>query len=451
MAENERQLGDVLSNIPTKMLKSIESLWNQFLVTYLKGDMRGFKYCGLGGLYISSSGISKNSDAKLYVYFYNSETTATLDGKEILPSFMSYDLSIDDSKIVAYGSSLSSVPEGGKEGQLLSVYTPNIGEVKIKFYFPQGVGTGNINSMCVSLVPLDKLKTLPAANAVFSGIVFEGSSYNPSGADRYFVPKILLSDNNFEGSLGIGQNISSGSSVVVYNISTGNFETVSLSLGKKPCWGLGRVFDGAYYFISSGTKLVKYDLATKTFTEGSSTTNLYHQNILNINNDLYVVGNSANVGSSMTLRKLNLTTLAADSSTYSFTVPDFGITGKGTILQFQNGDFGVIYPDTGIVFRFTDITDPTNSLVNVYFTGLTDIGCAIIPIEENGKVYFYGATNSGVYPSLRILANNSSSTKLHILSDAQVGSPLICYNKYNTSFEKTADTQLTTTTTISIP
>jgi len=147
---------------------------------------------------------------------------------------------------------------------------------------------------------------------------------------------------------------------------------------------------------------------------------------------------------------LNISTLAIESTTITINLPSYITTtnrNAATITQFDNGDYGLIDGASGICYRFTDLEDIEGSVIDVFFTGAT-AGYPAVPISSGIKTLFLGISENGFFQNATLAGKNNGVYKF-ILTDGRYG-PLIAYNKFEKSYNKSETAELTSSVMITI-
>lgn len=441
--------GDVYANVMTPMGQFIATLPfdNMFLLN--QKEIFGSKIYGLGNQYLTNNSYGISSSNKLHFYFFNTSTTATLNNEGKLPSFMDNFLNIDESKLVAYATDATVINSNKlkqgitkeREG-IINTTQPVVG---CTMYWPAGYGVGEINAMAVSLVDLSTLKTMSSTDAsrsaVFGGVQFYTTTNYTGYPDRYGYLKPNTLGFTEENELIVRVN----SKNYLYNLTTGNYTlwqgTFPASL---PIFGVNYIEkEGKIYYTSpysSQYRLTEVDLVAKT-ARHSGTLNLdYISSLIEINSEVYA--QVSRTSTSIRLRKVNLETLSISDDLY-INLPAYFSTAsrsRATLTQFSNMDFGLVDSATGVCYRFTDIENIENSIVDTYFTGATS-GYPVAPISIGVNTLFAAISANGFYQNATLPGKNSGQYKL-ILTDGRFG-PILAYNKFDTSYNKSETSELT--------
>lgn len=426
---------------------------NMFLLN--QKELFGSKIYGLGNQYLTNNSYGISSSNKLHFYFFNTSTTATLNNEGKLPSFMSNFLDFDESKLVAYATDVtvidSNKPKQGitkeREG-IINTTQPVIG---CTMYWPAGYGVGEINAMAVSLVDLSTLKTLSSSDAsrsaVFGGVQF----YTTTNYTGYLTNYGYLKPGTQGFTTEEEMIIRVGSTTYLYNFTTGDKSLWedTFPATQLPFFGVNyaKVGDKIYYaslYGSSQYRVTEVDLSTKTARYGGAKYDVDYLSSA-ILKDGEVWFQAARNNTSITLEKLNIETLSIDTATtITVSLPSYFSTANRNnpcITQFNDGHYGLLDGASGICYKFTDLEDVEGSIVDVFFTGATS-GYPCVPVRDGLKTTkFLAISASGFYQNTTLAGKNSGQYKL-ILADGRYG-PLIAYNKFDTSYNKSETSELT--------
>jgi len=444
--------GDVYANVFTPFGQFIATLPFDNMFMLNQKSLFGSKIYGLGNQHLSTNSYGISSVNKLYFYFFTTTTGSTVDNKGKIPSFMDYLLDIDESKLVAYACDVtvldSGKPKQGITKEREGIINSPVAITGCTMYWPAGYGTGDINAMAVSLVDLSTLKTLSASNArnsaVFGGVQFYVTSNYTGYKEQYGYLKPGTEDFTTEEEMLIKVS----NTTYLYNLVTGEYSVWGGTFPTNlPFYGVNyvKVEDKIYYaspYGSSQYRVTEVDLTAKTARHGSGGYNVnYMSSAILIGEDIYF--QTARTNATITLKKLNVSTLAIDSTTITVELPSYITTtnrNAACLTQFDNGDFGLLDGASGICYRFTDLEDIEGSVIDVFFTGAT-AGYPAVPIANGVNTLFLGISQSGFFLNATIAGKNSGDYKF-ILADGRYG-PVIAHNKFETSYNKFETAELT--------
>ena len=466
--------GETILSVFTDMGLYTCLLGPDFLMKLNEANPQGSKIFGLG--YIESYGTNSNmyiedldNTKNLYIYFYNSQgSDAVKFGK--VPSFMSADLTCTTADITAKVSNKTKTEElvSTKEGlvkERVGVFNLLGTMCGVTCYWPQGYGTGNFDSMCVSLVDLETLKdNTSIADVDERGAVFGGTVFAVDNSSESITANVIsyirnnvtgLTDANtlllkFEGRAGLWD----------YNMQTGEVTQSAVQYdGYMGIWGQAQyVIDGVLYGLTCKTTaaakapsttayLFKYDTSSKESSVGSTSITLYEStSLIKVGSDLYINTNSFSITSTSstsrpTYKKITLSTLAISSTTLTTTVPEY-LKNGWKINSFDDGSY-ILHDNKNMVsYKFTDVSSIESSITEPFFV------CCGQPLTFGGSTIFMAAHTKGFYfrtPSViesGIFKNVSYYGYKYMLLDGGL-SPLLAYGKFSKTYEKTADSDFT--------
>jgi len=447
--------GDVMSNEFSAIGEYISTLvLNNMFVMNQKEIFGGMVY-GVGNQNLNTSSYGVQSVNKLYYYFFSTTGTSTLDDKGILPSFMDYTLTIDDAKLIAYACNVTTIDTSKtkqgitkeREG-LINTLAPIVG---CTCYWPAGYGTGEINAFAVSLVDLSTLKTLSTSTAqssvVYAGVLMDSTSnYDGYKNDWGCIKPGITNITGSEEML-----IKIGGTRYKYNLSTGvktAFTDTWPAASDFAYWGANHVVLDSKLYCATQYGDTQYrikclDLTAKTTTYGSagSTPNFRSSAVL-VGTDIYF--ETARTTSTITLTKLDTTNLYLGSTTITVNLPTYFATASryGSLTQFSDGAYGLIDKATGVCYKFTDLANISTTITEVFFTGCTYDNYPVLPIDFGTAKLFLGITINGFMESSAATGGKNSGQYKLMLTDGRCG-PLLSYNKFETTYNKTATSELT--------
>lgn len=366
---------------------------------------------------------------------------------------MDYLLDIDESKLIAYACDVTVIDSNKlKQGitkEREGIINTPVAITGCTMFWPAGYGTGDINAMCVSVVNLATLKTLSASEArnssVFGGLQFHTTSNYTGYLTNYGYLKPSVPGFTTEEEMIIRVN----STNYLYNLSTGDYSLWSETFpaNSLPYFGVNYVVldDKMYYASPYGStqyRITEVDLTTKAARYGSGGSNVnYMSSAILVGSDIFF--QTARTNSTVTLKKLNISTLAIESTTITVNLPSYITTtnrNDACITQFDDLSYGLIDGASGICFRFTDLEDVEGSIVDIFFTGAT-AGYPAVPITHGVNTLFLGISQSGFFQNAGLAGKNTGTYKC-VLTDGRYG-PLITHNKFETSYNKSETAELT--------
>ncbi len=468
--------GETILSVFTPMGRYLCVLGPDFITKMCESNVQGSKALGLGPLHMK---VTNNNESlanydntnNLHIYFYNSGGKEAVHFSGKLPCFVSGYLDVDTSKITAKVSNKVSVGTitDTKEGlvkERLGLFNICGTMCGITAYWPQGYGTGTFDSMCVSLVDLEKLKThtcsVDARQPIYAGIVLDTENASSSdGADFCYIRNGVqgITDENtflvkFRGRAGLWD----------YNLATGDVTQSSSTYdGYMGVWGYPQyVIDGVLYGLTTKEKanstttnystayLFSYNLSDKTSVAGSSCNINDATSLLKVGQDLYLNTQNYSWGQTSSTykpayKKVTLSTMGTSSTTLEHTVPSY-LGYDYSIDSFDDGTYILHDIKHMVSWRFTDLSDIEASIVEPYWV------CIGQPITVGEKTYFmayhregfyYGNNYSSATNINDCFQNVSYSTSKYMLLTGDIG-PLLAYGQFSKTYEKTADMDFTT-------
>lgn len=469
--------GETILSVFTPMGRYTCVLGPDFLMKMNEANVQGSKALGLGGLRYSNTSSSYDSITnfdytnKLHIYFYNSggEEAVKFGGK--LPCFVSGYLDVDTSKITAKvcdrvkTEDITDTREGLVK-ERLGLFNICGTMCGITAYWPQGYGTGTFDSMCVSLVDLEQLKThsctVDYRQPIYAGInLAVEKSTSPDSPDLCYIRNGVegITDENtflvkFYGRAGLWD----------YNLITGDIvQSKSTYSGYMGMWGYPQyVIDGVLYGVttretatenfnnSSTPYLFSYNLTDKTSVVGSSFYLNDASTLLKVGQDLYVNIQSYSWGSTSSsykpnYRKITLSTMTTSSTTLTHTVPSY-LGYDYSIDSFDDGTYLLHDIKHMVSFKFTDLSNIEGSIVEPYWV------CIGQPVTVGEKTYFMAFHRQGFYYGNYLSSDTKDNANFqnvcygynkYMLLTGDIG-PLLAYGQFSKTYEKTADMDFTT-------
>lgn len=473
--------GEVVLSVTTELCQYLCLFGPDLIMKMQEIGAQGSRVMGLGDLYFDSLSVSSYSynslkgldyTNHLHIYFYNSngEDPAKFNGK--IPSFVDAGLNFDATPITAYVSNKTDVSTitSTKEGiqkERLGVFNLFGTWCGVTAYWPQGYGTGEFDSCCVSLVNLETIRTNTNSNnqGIFAGVCFAVDSANtvPNSTVISYVRNNVtgVTDANtmllkFAGRAGIWD----------YNLTTGEITQSSNTYsGYFGIWGHPQFeIDGVLYGLSNldtastatgnlGYYIFSYNTTTGESLSYGSYTMTQGTALIKVDSDLYLNTTSKYSDDSTTSTyipkyyKLDLTTLQPSSTTLTITPMSQASASGWKINSFDDGTyiFHDLYHKTA--FAFTDISDIEGSVTEPYFV------CGGQPLTFGETTVFMAASYMGLYRDTASAAKNSSYSYSflanmdyggckYMLLDGSIG-PLLSYGKLSKTYEKPADADFT--------
>lgn len=452
--------GEVLANVLTTMGSFVATLGlSNIFATVERSDANGFgsKVYGFGCVNQGDAGGVSKID-KLYFYFYHTEGSGTLDSKGLLPDFVSRMLDIDESKIVAYTADATVVnsekPKQGIQEKAEGLYTTLAPVVGCTCYWPQGYGTGEINAMCVSLVDLTTLKTTQPEKAIYAGI----SYFNLPNSYTSFIGDCVYIKPSVPGITGEKEIlVVEGGKLWLHNLLTGTKTAYTKEFPNKyymGIWGSNQflIGDKLYLITSKGSTssyayVYELDLTAKTQTEIVRLNSYaYGFQLMYIDGDLWVTKSTSY--SAITLEKIDIQGKNLTGVTKIITMPAYFPTNsiEGKITQFDDGDYGVINPKSGVCHKFSNLDDIEGSVTDAFFTGAKEFQVA--PIKVRGVYDFLCVTGSGYY-NREYVAGLFKGLMYLSITCGDVG-PVLTWNKFDTTYNKKENSELTSSFMLSV-
>lgn len=468
--------GETILSVFTPMGRYTCVLGPDFLMKMNEANVQGSKALGLGGLRMnvgSSYDYIQNYDYtnKLHIYFYNSGGEAAVHFNGKLPCFVSGYLDVDTSKITAKVSDRVKTEDitDTREGlvkERLGLFNICGTMCGITAYWPQGYGTGTFDSMCVSLVDLEQLKThnsiVDYRQPIYAGITLAvEKGVSGSGVDFCYIRNGVegITDENtflvkFYGRAGLWD----------YNLVTGDLtQSKSTYTGYMGVWGYPQyVIDGVLYGLTtketateintnySNAYLFSYNLTEKTSVIGSYCYVNDATSLLKVGQDLYLNQQNYNWGSTSNsykpyYYKINLSTMNTTSTTLTHTVPSY-LGYDYSIDSFDDGTYILHDIKHMVSFKFTDLSDIEGSITEPYWV------CIGQPVTVGENTYFMAYHQQGFYYTNQWSSdtkdnynfqNVSYGYSKYMLLTGDIG-PLLAYGQFSKTYEKTADMDFTT-------
>lgn len=467
--------GETILSVFTPMGRYTCVLGPDFLMKMNEANVQGSKALGLGGLRMttnSSYDAIQNYDYtnKLHIYFYNSggEEAVKFGGK--LPNFVTGYLDVDTTKITAKVSDrvktedLTDTREGLVK-ERLGLFNICGTMCGITAYWPQGYGTGTFDSMCVSLVDLEQLKTHTCSveyrQPIYAGInlaverVVSGAGvqfcYIRNGVEGITDENTLLV--KFYGRAGLWD----------YNLVTGDIvQSKSTYSGYMGMWGYPQyVIDGVLYGVTTQETAseIKSNYSTiSTFSynlaDGSSVLGSYCNindatSFLKVGTDLYLNTQNYSYGSTSSsykpyYYKIDKSTMKTTSTTLTHTVPAY-LGYDYSIDSFDDGTYILHDIKHMVSWKFTDLSNIEGSIVEPYWV------CIGQPITVGENTYFMAYHKQGFYYSNQWSSdakdtynfqNTTYGYQKYMLLTGDIG-PLLAYGQFSKTYEKTADMDFT--------
>lgn len=470
--------GEVVLNVFTETGLYVCMLGPDFLMKMNEKNQQGSKIFGFGNFSMDSESYIKitnqYNERNLYLYFYKSKDGSAVRFGGKIPSFLDAALNCDNASITAKvgnkidASQLKSTKEGLVK-ERLGVFNLCGSWCGITAYWPQGYGTGEFDSCCVSLVDLENIQdnTNIASDSV-KGAIFAGTCFavdsagNSNGVGdskvisyvRNNVPNVTDANTmliKFTGRAGIWD----------YNMLTGEItQSQSTYDGYFGIWGQAQfVIDGVLYGLTNGETasaavtnttyyVFSYNTATGASAKGSTDYSMYEStSLIKVGSDLYLNTNTYRIDSTSSsyipaYKKITLSSLALSSTSLTIS-PLTYMKSAWKLSSFDDGTYLFHDLKNMISYRFTDISNIAGSITEPYFV------CVGQPITSGEKTVFMAAHYKGFYyltpPSTTAgtpFTNVSYKGCKYMLLDGGIG-PLIAYGQFSKTYEKPADADFT--------
>jgi len=467
--------GETILSVFTPMGRYVCVLGADLIMKMIESNPQGSKALGLGSLRLNANSNydtlqNLNKTNNLHIYFYNSggKEAVLFNGK--LPNFVTGYLDVDSSKITAKASNSidTSTITDTKEGLIkerLGLFNLCGTMCGITAYWPQGYGTGEFDSICVSLVDLEQLKTLlPTSSSVrspiYAGITLAiEDNASANGADFTYIRNGVtgITDENtfllkIRGRAGLWD----------YNLVTGDLvQSKSTYSGYMGMWGYPQfVIDGVLYGLTtretaseiytnnSTVYLFSHNLTDHTEVIGSSCNINEASSLIKIGQDLYLNTQNHSYGSTSSsykpaYKKVTLSNMTVSSTTLTHTAPTY-LGSDYSIDSFDDGTYLLHDIKNMVSFKFTDITNIEGSIVEPYWV------CLGQPVTVGEKTYFMAYNKEGFYYDNVPHATNQTTFKTvdygynkYMLLTGDIG-PLLAYGQFSKTYEKAADMDFTT-------
>ena len=469
--------GEVVLNVFTEMGLYVCMLGPDFLMKMNEKNVQGSKIFGFGNFSLNSESYFKitnqYNERNLYMYFYKSKDGEAVRFGGKIPSFLDAALNCDSASITAkVGNKIDTADlTSTKEGlvkERLGVFNLCGSWCGITAYWPQGYGTGEFDSCCVSLVDLETLQdNTNISSDDVKGAIFAGTCFAVDNASQYGVgdTKVIsyvrnnvpnVTDANtmlikFAGRAGIWD----------YNLTTGEItQSASTYDGYFGIWGQAQfVIDGVLYGLTTGETastavtttqyyLFSYDTESGTSVKSSTYYTMYEStSLIKVGSDLYLNNYSYRIdstSSSYTPKycKVNLSTMAVTSTSLTIS-PLTYMKSAWKLSSFDDGTYLFHDLKNMISYKCTDISNIAGSITEPYFV------CAGQPITSGEKTVFMAAHYKGFYyltPAATTAGNPFTNVNYkgckYMLLDGSIG-PLLAYGQFSKTYEKPADADFT--------
>ena len=469
--------GEVVLNVFTEMGLYVCMLGPDFLMKMNEKNAQGSRIFGFGNVSLNSNSYFKitnqYNERNLYMYFYKSKDGGAVRFGGKIPSFLDAALNCDTASITAkVGNKVDTADlTSAKEGLMkerLGVFNLFGSWCGITAYWPQGYGTGEFDSCCVSLVDLETLQdntniaSDDVKGAIFAGVCFAVDNASQHGVGdtkvisyvRNNVPNVTDANTmliKFAGRAGIWD----------YNLTTGEItQSASTYDGYFGIWGQAQfVIDGVLYGLTTGETastavttttyyLFSYDTESGTSVKGSTSDTMSEStSLIKVGSDLYFNTSTYRIdstSSSYTPKycKVNLSTMAVTSTSLTIS-PLTYMKSAWKLSSFDDGTYLFHDLKNMISYAFTDISNIEGSITEPYFV------CVGQPITFGEKTVFMAAHYKGFYymtPTSTTAGNPFTNTNYYgckyMLLDGSVG-PLLAYGQFSKTYEKPADADFT--------
>lgn len=469
--------GETILNVFTEMGLYVCTLGPDFLMKMNEKNQQGSRIFGFGNFEMDSTSrfqiTNHYNERNLYLYFYKSKDGAAVLFNGKIPAFLDAALNCDSSMITAKvgnkvdTSKLTSTKEGLIK-ERLGVFNLAGSWCGITAYWPQGYGTGEFDSCCVSLVDLETLQNNSniasdaVKGAIFAGVCFAVDNSTDNGvADSKVISYVR---NNVDGVTDANTMLikfAGRAGIWDYNMLTGEItQSANTYDGYFGIWGQPQyVIDGVLYGLTNGETastavtttayyLFSYNLSTGASVKGSSSYTMNEAtSLLKVGSDLYLNKNSYSISSTSTsykpaYTKVTLSSLAVSSTSLTITQLSY-LTSPWKISSFDDGTY--IFHDLRnmISYKFTDISNIAGSIVEPYFV------CCGQPVTSGEKTVFMAAHYKAFYyltPTATTAGNPFTNVSYkgckYMILDGSVG-PLLAYGQFSKTYEKPADADFT--------
>jgi len=467
--------GEIAQAVETPMGTALALLGFDFITKLTEKSAKGGKALGLGTFKLfNTDNIIDNYDkaSNLWVYLYN-KTDGFPHRWEKVPSFLNAKCEATASAIIARASNTidPAVLATSKDG--LTIERSGVFNVPgqyagITYNWPAGQGTGAFDSVCVSLVNLEKLQDNSAITSdanrqpVFAGTMVHTDTAQILAKSCCYV-RNGVSGVTDENTILIKRSGISG--VYAYNLATGEETRYTGDYaGYFSPWGQAQyVIDSVLYGITSGDTttessasnafgLFSYNLTTKTPVTGSLTSYTLTEStrFLKVGTDLYLQVKEdrsyTEVDSYYTPMYCLITksTLAVTTTALTLTVPAY-LLAHWNISSNDDGTFMLHDWKALISYKFTDLANIFPTISEPFF-----VGCGQeLAIGSGATVekMFMSALAQGFYQSSgaadTLMKNTSYAVMKYMLLNGSIG-PIIAYGAYSKTYTKGAETILTT-------
>ena len=469
--------GEVTLQVFTEMGLYVCMLGPDFLMKMNEKDVQGSRIFGFGNFDMGNSSrfqiINHYSERNLYMYFYKSKDGIAVNFNGKVPSFLDAALNCDSASITAkVGNKIDTADlTSTKEGlvkERLGVFNLCGSWCGITAYWPQGYGTGEFDSCCVSLVDLETLQNnTNIGSDDVKGAIFAGTVFAVDNSAQYGVGnslKISYVRNNVDGVTDANTMLikfDGRAGIWDYNMTTGEItQSASTYDGYFGIWGQAQfVIDGVLYGLTTGETastavttiqyyLFSYDTESGTSVKSSTPYTMYEStSLIKVGSDLYLNTNTYRIDSTSSsytpaYKKITLSSLALSSTSLTIS-PLTYMKSAWKLSSFDDGTYLFHDLKNMISYKFTDISNIEGSITEPYFV------CAGQPITYGEKTVFMAAHYKGFYymtSATSTAGNPFTNTNYYgckyMLLDGSIG-PLIAYGQLSKTYEKPADADFT--------